>query len=109
MEKQEKRILGFIIACIVLAIIIAVFISPFASSFPDGLEKVAENLGFGSKASSAVDESFFPVADYEIKSINNGRWQGPAAGFLGVLIILVIFGAVYLIYKVVSKKREGIN
>jgi len=109
MEKKEKRILGFVIAGIVVAIIIAVFISPFASSFPDGLEKVAENFGFIGKAYSSVDEAFFPAADYAVKNISNERLQGPVAGLLGVLVILVIFGAVYLVYRAVSRKKESVE
>lgn len=58
MEKIEKSILGFTITLIIIAVVIATFISPLASSFPDGLEKVAENLGFIDNATNVVSEDF---------------------------------------------------
>jgi cobalt/nickel transport protein len=112
MEKVEKSILGFVIVGIIISIVIAVFISPLASSFPDGLEKVAESFGFIDKATTAVNESFFIIPDYEFKYVSGEQWQGPLAGLFGVLIILVIFGIIFLIYRSVSKnkqKKSGLN
>jgi len=40
----------FILWGFVLALVIVFFLSPLASSWPDGLERVAENLGFIKKA-----------------------------------------------------------
>ena len=105
-KKTEKGILGFVVAGIIIAIIIAAFISQFASAFPDGLEKVAGGLGFIDKAATAVDKSFFIIPDYSFSYIANEKWQGPIAGLLGVLIILVFFGIIYLIYRAVTRKRR---
>jgi hypothetical protein len=106
MEKVEKSILGFVIIGIVAAIIIASLISPFASAFPDGLEKVAEGYGFIDKATTVVSNSFFIIPDYSFSYIANKKWQGPMAGLLGVLIILVFFGVIYLIYNAVARRRR---
>lgn len=106
MDKTDKSVLGFVIGMIVLALVIATFISPFASSFPDGLEKVAENLGFIDRATNVVEEEFFIIPDYSFPYINSEIWQGPLAGFLGVLIILILFGIIYLIYRAVTRKRK---
>ena len=106
MKKVQKGILGFVITGIIIAVIIAAFISPFASALPDGLEKVAEGYGFMDKATTVVNESFFIIRDYSFAYIANEKWQGPIAGLLGVLIILVFFGIIYLIYNAVTGKRR---
>jgi len=106
MKKAEKGILGFVITGIIIAVIVAAFISPLASVFPDGLEKVAEGYGFIDKATTAVNESFFIIRDYSFAYTASEKWQGPIAGLLGVLIILVIFGIIYLIYRAAIGKRS---
>ena len=106
MEKLEKGMLGVVIFGIVASLVIAMFISPFASSFPDGLEKVAEKLGFIDKATTIVPESFFIIPDYTFPYVNSETWQGPLAGLFGVLIILVIFGIAFLIYKAVKRGKS---
>jgi len=109
MEKVEKKILGVVVVGIIASTIIAMFISPFASAFPDGLEKVAENLGFIDSATNTIGEEFFVIPDYTFFYVQNEAWQGPLAGLFGVLIILVIFGIVYLIYKAVDRKRKTLK
>jgi cobalt/nickel transport protein len=106
MEKVEKNILGFVIIGIIIALIIAVFLSQFASAFPDGLEKVAEGYGFTDKTATVVSKSFFIIPDYSFAYVANNKWQGPIAGLLGVLIILVFFGIIYLIYRIATRKRR---
>jgi hypothetical protein len=106
MKKAEKGILGFVITGIIIAAIIAAFISPLASAFPDGLEKVAEGYGFIDKAATAVNESFFLIRDYSFAYIASEKWQGPAAGLIGILTILIFFGIIYLIYNAVTRKRK---
>lgn len=100
-----KRTFTYVLAGIVLALIIAMFISPFASSYPDGLEKVAENLGFIDKAEGIVSENYFIIPDYSFGAVSSEFWQTAIAGFFGVLVILVIFGAVYFIYRTVAKAK----
>jgi cobalt/nickel transport protein len=106
LKKVEKGVLGFVIAGIVIALTAATFISPLASDFPDGLEKVAEGYGFIDKAATAVNESFFIIRDYSFAYIDSEKWQSPIAGLLGVIIILVIFGIIYLIYRAATRKKS---
>ncbi len=108
MKKGERGILGFVVAGIVVSLTAAIFISPFASAFPDGLEKAAEGFGFINKAETVVDKSFFIIPDYSFAYIPVEKWQGPIAGLLGVLIILVFFGIVYLIYRAATRKRRQV-
>jgi hypothetical protein len=95
----------FILTGLVAALIIAMFISVFASSFPDGLEKVAENLGFINKAEEIAPESIFLIPDYALGGVESELWQTSLAGLSGVLIIAAIFGIVYLIYRAAGKKQ----
>jgi len=102
---MNRRDYTFILAGIIAALVIAMFVSVFASSFPDGLEKVAENLGFIDKAEQVVPESIFLIPDYVFSAVDNELWQTSLAGMSGVLIILAVFGVVYLIYKAAGKKK----
>ena len=103
---NERKITAFVIFGIIAALIIAVFISPFASSSPDGLEKVAENFGFLEKAQNAVSEKIFLIPDYKFGPVDNPLWQDAHAGLFGVLIILAIFGIIFLIYKAASRNKN---
>jgi cobalt/nickel transport protein len=77
---------------IVTSIFVAAVVSFYASSNPDGLEYVAEQVGFLNTAKdSAVAGS--PFADYSIIGINNERISVAIAGVLGVgLTALFSFG-----------------
>jgi len=103
---NEKKTTTFVIAGIIAALVIAVFISPFASSFPDGLEKVAEGFGFIEKAQNAVSDKVFLIPGYTFGAVDNPLWQGALAGLFGVLIVLAIFGIIYLIYKAATKNKK---
>lgn len=103
---SERKTTTFIIAGIIAALIIAVFISPFASSFPDGLEKVAESFGFIEKAQNAISDKIFLIPDYTFDAVDNPLWQGALAGLFGVLIVLIIFGVIFLIYKAATKSKN---
>ena len=102
---KDKKNYTFVLVGIIAALIVAMFISVFASSFPDGLEKVAENLGFINKTEEVVPESIFLIPDYVFSGVENKHWQTSLAGLSGVLIILGIFGIVYLVYKATGKKK----
>ena len=80
MNKQSK----FLIAGFVLSLVLAGVVSNFASSSPDGLEKVAEDIGF---LDSAKDHTYAdgPLADYGVKGIENERLSTGTAGVIGVI------------------------
>ena len=75
-----------------LALVIALFLSPWASSFPDGLERVAADLGFIKKAEepgvSVWEKS--PLPDYKLPGVQNERWATGLAGLVGTLAITAI-------------------
>ncbi|MFZ5634096.1 MAG: PDGLE domain-containing protein [Bacillota bacterium] len=90
---------------LLLALIVAAFLSPFASSSPDGLERVAEDLGFLDKGEGEpIIKS--PIPDYVFPGIENESVATTAAGVTGTLIT---FGAMYGLAKSIGKKRAGAN
>lgn len=78
---------------ILLSIIIAVLAAFFASSHPDGLEKVAERLGFIEKG---VERSSV-MTDYAVPFISHEGVSTSAAGVLGIFITLGLFCGTALI------------
>ncbi len=71
-----------------ISLVLAVFISPFASSAPDGLEKVAETLGFIHKDMGSMLKGPFP--DYTFSLIKNESLSTSFAGLIGTLSVFVI-------------------
>lgn len=78
-----------IISGMALALGIALFLSPWASSLPDGLERVAEELGFIKKAggSGATVWEKSPIPDYRIPGITNEPVATGLAGLTGTVAI----------------------
>jgi cobalt/nickel transport system permease protein/cobalt/nickel transport protein len=83
----------FLITGLLAALLIAGVVSYYASSHPDGLEYVAEQTGFLDSADdhAAADG---PMADYAVKGVDDGRLSGGLAGVVGVLVTLLIAGAI---------------
>jgi hypothetical protein len=84
---------------ILLSILIAVLAAFFASAHPDGLEKVAQSLGF---IESGVERSSV-MTDYTVPFISH---EGASAAIAGILGILLTFGFFFLT-AVLSKKSAG--
>lgn len=78
-----------IIIGLLIAVVIGMALSPFASSFPDGLEWVAEKMGFIVKGEVApVVKS--PVPDYAFPFVNEKSvWATSLSGLLGVLLVFL--------------------
>jgi hypothetical protein len=76
-----------------------------ASSYPDGLEKVAESLGFTDKATDTLPKGFFLIPDYAVSGIYSGKLQTSLAGLSGILIISALFVLVYLIYRAANLNK----
>jgi|YelNatPaOPRAMG01_1025707.scaffolds.fasta_scaffold394321_1 cobalt/nickel transport protein len=102
MKVKEKV---FIVIIAIAAIFIGLFLSPLASKYPDGLEKVAEKLGFADKATNIVNFKFI-IPDYSFPGIKSSFWQTSLAGFFGVLIVLTIFVLIYLIILFINKNKN---
>jgi hypothetical protein len=87
-EKNSQR--QVILWGLAAALVIAVFISPLASYWPDGLERVAENLGFSKKAAQSGTSvwAHSPLPDYLIPGIQDKGWATALAGLLGTLVMV---------------------
>ena len=80
-----------------------VLLAPLASSAPDGLERVAEDVGFIELAQEAP---FSLIADYVFPGLENEALATILAGIVGTL---VLFGIAYgLAWRLVSGRRETV-
>jgi hypothetical protein len=68
-----------------VALVCAGVVSGFASAFPDGLEYVAELLGFAEAAQEPVVAA--PLADYLVPGVDPAL-SGGLAGVLGTVVVL---------------------
>ena len=72
------------------AVIVAILAGLFASNYPDGLEKVAKNLGFVKKVSSSP--AIF--IDYQLPAFPYPVLSSILAGIIGIIIIVFIFKSI---------------
>jgi cobalt/nickel transport protein len=79
----------FFLAGLVVALLIAGVGSFYASGHADGLEYVAEQVGFLDRAedSTAADG---PFANYSTRGVNDERVGGGLAGVVGSLLVLAV-------------------
>ena len=99
-EVQTNRkfyIVGFIV-CLFLAGVV----SFYASSSPDGLEKVAQDIGF-IQTEKEHTNSDGALAGYEVKAIENERASVGVAGVIGVIGTAVVAG---LGFKLIARKPK---
>ncbi|MGY1746641.1 PDGLE domain-containing protein [Blastococcus sp. SYSU D00695] len=100
---MSRRNRTFLLVGLLVALLIAGVGSYYASSSPDGLEKSAEQEGFGSTAEdSATADS--PLADYAVSGVDDGRLSGGLAGVIGVAVTLVLAGGLTLALR---RRRAG--
>ena len=81
----------FYIAGFIVSLILAGVVSFYASADPDGLERVAEDIGF---LETAKDHTYADgtLADYGVKGIENERASVGVAGVIGVIGTAVVAG-----------------
>jgi len=71
-----------------VAVVVAFLLSPFASSFPDGLERVAEKLGFDHMAAASALPS--PLTDYTFPGVASPFLKTALAGLIGTAVVFVL-------------------
>ena len=87
---------------LIVSFFLVLFISPFASSSPDGLERVATNIGFIEKGEGHnIVKSPFP--DYLTPGIKKEKVSTSVAGIIGTVIV---FGLAYGVSALVGKKER---
>ena len=88
-----------VVTGLAVSLVLAGGASYYASSQPDGLEKVAGDIGFlDSAKESAVEDS--PLAGYGVAGVENERISGGLAGIIGVASTAAIsFGLFYALRR----------
>ena len=98
-STAEKGGRGWIYAGVVIALL-AVFLSPLASAFPDGLERVAENVGFLEQGQSAPYQI---LPDYTIPFLGETALSTIVAGAVGALVLL---GLMIVVGNMLRRKKQ---
>jgi cobalt/nickel transport system permease protein len=102
-EPRPSRLLA---ACGLAAVFgLLLFAAPFASSWPDGLERVAEMLGFAAR-STAPRFLQAPLAGYRLPGVRSATAATSAAGFVGTL---VAFGLAWALARALAPKSTRAN
>ena len=88
----------FLISGFIASLLLAGVVSFYASSHPDGLEKVAEDIGFieTAKENTNADSR---LADYGVKGVDNERLSVGAAGVIGVIATGVISTGLFMLVR----------
>ena len=89
---------SFLIAGFIASLFLAGVVSFYASSNPDGLEKVAEDIGF---IETAEDHTYAEgaLADYGVKGVENPRLSTGLAGVIGVVATGVISTGLFMLVR----------
>lgn len=85
----------FYIGGAVVSLFLAGVVSFYASSHPDGLEKVASEIGFIDNAKDPATAGS-ALADYGVEGVENERASVGIAGVLGVAATGVVATALFL-------------
>jgi cobalt/nickel transport system permease protein len=103
-QTGEARVSGgFGWALVGLAVALALtLVSPLASPHPDGLERVAENLGF---VEAARDAPFEVIPDYVFPGVSNEALATVAAGVAGTLVVFGIAVGLAALHR----RRTGVR
>jgi len=88
-----------------LSLLLAGGLSFYASSHPDGLEKVAGDVGFldTAKDSSVAD---LPLADYGVAGVDNERLSVGLAGVIGVAATAAVSFTLFYGLRRFSKSKS---
>jgi len=88
----------FIVMGVLISALLAGGASFYASSNPDGLEKVATDIGFINSAKDHAN-SDTTLANYGVKGIKNERLSSGVAGLIGVVATGAISGGLFLLLR----------
>jgi hypothetical protein len=98
--KNPLIVVGFAVS-----LALAGGVSYYASSHPDGLEKVAGDVGFlDSAKESAVKDS--PLAEYGVAGVDNERISGGLAGVIGVASTAAVSFAIFYGMRRFNKSKS---
>jgi hypothetical protein len=84
-----------------VALALAVFVAPFACPWPDGLEHVAETLGFAERAGEAAPA---PLPDYAVPGVGAESVSTAIAGLAGTA---AAFAVSFLLARVLVPRKTA--
>ncbi|WP_134700092.1 PDGLE domain-containing protein [Ammoniphilus sp. YIM 78166] len=99
MNKKTKIFLA-------ITVMLALFMAPFASSLPDGLERVAHDLGF---VEMEAEPLFEVLPDYQIPFIESEGLGTALSGLAGLLLCLLIvwaYARLGTLVRTMNKREE---
>ncbi len=99
--SQRNR--TFVLIGLGVALVIAVFLSPLASSNPDGLDRVAQDHQFDSKAAPEPPAHKLPFYQIFEEYALRGVPEGVATPLAGLIGTLVTFGLAWGLGKLVVR------
>ena len=102
---QREGLGTLLIFGLLISLGLALFVSPFACPWPDGLDKVAQTLGFKEKESETRVVPA-PVADYKMPGMGSTAMATSIAGVVGTL---VVFGGAWLLTRMLVPKVKPVN
>lgn len=86
-----------------LVVMLLLLLAPYASRLPDGLEKVAHEMGFERKAEGA--EAFrAPFGEYSLPGVHNEKFATIIAGLIGAAAVA---GISFLLAGMLRKRDHG--
>jgi len=100
LHANDRSRRSWVLIALGLIVLVVVAAALFASGDPDGLERVAENLGF---IGAGEDSPFSVIADYVFPGLD-GPMATVVAGLIGVA---VVFGVVWLVGRLLARRRAG--
>ncbi len=89
---------NFLIAGFIASLFLAGIVSFYASSNPDGLEKVAQDIGFIETAKEHTNADG-ALADYGVKGVENQRLSTGLAGVIGVVATGVVSTGLFMLVR----------
>jgi cobalt/nickel transport system permease protein len=98
-ETAAKGGSGWIYAGVAISLL-AVLLAPFASADPDGLERVAEDMGF---LAQGQDAPYQILPDYTIPFLGETALSTIVAGAVGALVVL---GLMIVLGKSLQRKTS---
>jgi hypothetical protein len=92
MSTARRGVWALIGVGLLVSLLLAGVVSYYASSSPDGLEKVAEDIGFLDTAQDSATANS-PLSDYAASGVDDARLSVGIAGLVGVVLTgAVAFG-----------------
>jgi cobalt/nickel transport system permease protein len=104
-ERPQTGYKHILVFGIIISCALVIFIAPLASSWPDGLERVAENLGFMSKAAETGIVTS-PLPDYQTPGIG---WAGVSTIIAGLIGVIAVFALSYLLARILTPSKKAVN